>query len=149
MLVFQVDLFSASGVLPRNLLEVAERQKDILYSSRTRLNTDVAKRERRMHQAIERLLDKLPAEMKDDPDVRFIRDNAHRMAPMSIVHLIYRQKPYETQAKDYEFSRVSMLEHWQAGLNDTRRTLQHEREWLRPPQELVGIRTFDIIRDFD
>lgn len=149
MLVFQVDLFSASGVLPRNLLEVAERQKDILYSSRTRLNTDVAKRERRMQQAIERLLDKLPGEMKDDPDVRFIRDHAHRMAPMSIVHLIYRQKPYETQAKDYEFSRVSMLEHWQSGLNDTRRTLQHEREWLRPPQELVGIRTFDILRDFD
>lgn len=71
------------------------------------------------------------------------------MAPMSIVHLIYRQKPYETQAKDYEFSRVSMQEHWQSGLNDTRRTLQHERQWLRPPQELVGVRTFDILRDFD
>lgn len=149
MLVFQVDLFSALGPLPRNLMEVAERQKDILYSSRTRLNTDVAKRERRMQQAIERLLDKLPDGLKGDPDVRFILDNAHRMSPMSIVHLIYRQKPYETQAKDYEFSRVSMEEHWQSGFKDTRRTLQHEREWLKPPNELVGIRTFDIIRDFD
>ena len=44
----------------------------------------------------------------------------------SIVHLIYRDKHYETQAKDYEFSRVSMMDHWQAGLNDTRRTLRHE-----------------------
>ena len=68
---------------------------------------------------------------------------------MSVVHLIYREKNYETQTKDYEFSRVSMDEHWQAGLNDTRRTLHHESEWLRPPGDLVGVRTFDITRDFD
>ena len=35
MLVFQVDLFSAQGDMPRNLLDVYERHKDILYSSRT------------------------------------------------------------------------------------------------------------------
>ena len=51
---------------------------------------------------------------------------------ISIVHLIYRDKNYETQTKDYEFSRVSMQEHWQTGLNDTRRTLNHEDQWLRP-----------------
>ena len=52
---------------------------------------------------------------------------------MSVVHLIYREKNYETQTKDYEFSRVSMDEHWQAGVNDTRRTLQHEGSgWRRP-----------------
>jgi hypothetical protein len=32
------------------------------------------------------------------------------------LHLIYREKYYETQAKDYDFSRVAMEEHWQAGL---------------------------------
>jgi NTE family protein len=65
------------------------------------------------------------------------------------VHLIYRQKNYETQTKDYEFSRVSMQEHWQAGYKDTRRSLEHEREWLKAPEDLVGIRAFDMIRDFD
>lgn len=149
LLVFQVDLFSASGVLPRNLLDVYERHKDILYSSRTRLNTDVAKRERRLQQAVERLLDRLPEDLKRDPDVQFILANARRPAPLSIVHLIYRQKNYETQTKDYEFSRISMQEHWQAGYKDTKRSLQHEREWLKAPDDLVGIRTFDIIRDFD
>jgi NTE family protein len=149
LLVFQVDLFSASGELPRNLLDVYERHKDILYSSRTRLNTDVAKREHRLQQSIERLLDKLPADFKGDPDVQFILQNAHRIAPMTVVHLIYRQKNYETQTKDYEFSRVSMQEHWQAGYKDTRRSLEHEREWLKAPEDLVGIRAFDMIRDFD
>ena len=68
---------------------------------------------------------------------------------MSVVHLIYREKYYETQAKDYEFSRVTMEEHWQAGLNDTRRTLRHEQLWLEKPSEMEAVRTFDITRDFD
>jgi NTE family protein len=35
-LVFQVDLFSARGVLPRDIQQVLARHKDIVYSSRTR-----------------------------------------------------------------------------------------------------------------
>ena len=45
-LVFQVDLFSARGDLPRDIQDVMARHKDIMYSSRTRYNTDVY---RRMH----------------------------------------------------------------------------------------------------
>ena len=33
MLVFQVDLFSATGEIPRDMPEVLSRQKDIQYSS--------------------------------------------------------------------------------------------------------------------
>ena len=40
LLIFQVDLFSARGPLPASLLEAAEREKDIRFSSRTRMNTD-------------------------------------------------------------------------------------------------------------
>ena len=36
-LVFQVDLFSARGALPRDIQDVLARHKDIMYSSRTRL----------------------------------------------------------------------------------------------------------------
>ena len=43
-LVFQVDLFSARGVLPRDIQDVMARHKDIMYSSRTRYNTDVYRR---------------------------------------------------------------------------------------------------------
>ena len=38
-----------------------------------------------------------------------------------MVHLIHRRKHYETQSKDYEFSRVSMQEHWQAGRDELAR----------------------------
>ncbi len=42
--VFQVDLFSARGVLPRDIHEVLARHKDIICSSRARHDTDVCKR---------------------------------------------------------------------------------------------------------
>jgi NTE family protein len=149
VLVFQVDLFSARGGMPRNMLDVYERHKDILYSSRTRLNTDAARSAQKLRCAVGRLLAKLPASLRDDEDVRFIGGTCASSAHMSVVHLIYREKNYETQSKDYEFSRVSMEEHWQAGVNDTRRTLRHQELWLSPPDDLAGVRTFDITRDFD
>src|SRR4029077_9910725 len=48
LLIFQVDLFSARGPLPISLLEAAEREKDIRFSSRTRMNTD---KNRQLHNA--------------------------------------------------------------------------------------------------
>ena len=55
-LAFQVDLWSALGEVPRNLAEVASRQKDIQYSSRTRANTDQFKRAQRLRAALGSLL---------------------------------------------------------------------------------------------
>ena len=41
------------------------------------------------------------------------------------MHLIYRSKHYEGHSKDYEFSRLTMQEHWRAGCHDATRTLRH------------------------
>jgi NTE family protein len=155
MLVFQIDLFSARGAMPRNIFDVYERQKDILYSSRTRKNTNAFREAQDLRQAVERLLAKLPAAKKREADVEEIErklksgELVRPSASMSVVHLIYREKYYETQAKDYEFSRVSMEEHWQAGLADTRRTLKQEKCWLEPPRDLEAVRTFDLTRERD
>jgi NTE family protein len=149
LVVFQVDLFSARGIMPRSLLDVYERQKDILYSSRTRLNTDVGKNAEQLRRAVERLIEKLPSKLAADPDVQFIQQCSKHSVSMNIVHLIYREKNYETQTKDYEFSRASMEEHWQAGVNDTRRTLRHQDLWLKRGDAMTPVRTFDVTRDFD
>ena len=64
-LAFQVDLWSARGTFPRNLAEVATRQKEIQYSSRTRGGSDrfqVAPRSCAMRLAS--LLEKLPDELQ-------------------------------------------------------------------------------------
>src|SRR5262249_58428500 len=57
---FQVDLFPAHGRFPATMERVNEREKDIRYSSRTRLNTNMDVARRRAAAAALRLADKLP-----------------------------------------------------------------------------------------
>jgi NTE family protein len=144
-LAFQVDLWSARGELPRDLGEVAMRQKEIQYSSRTRANTDHFKRLHRMRAALADLLDKLPPELRQSPEAALLAEAASREV-FKIVHLIYRSRAYEGQSKDYEFSRVSMQEHWQSGYLEAVRTLRHP-EVVRKPPPGTGVTTFDLARD--
>ncbi len=142
-MIFQVDLFPAAGRLPATLGDVAAREKDIRFSSRTRLNTSHAVQRQRMARAVRRLLDKLPPELHDDPDVRELARLHHSPGDMDIVHLIYRSKRYESQTKDFEFSRRSMLEHWQAGVGDMSRTLGDPR-WRNHDPQAEGVHVFDV-----
>jgi NTE family protein len=144
MCVFQVDLFSARGDLPVNLSGVQQRHKDILYSSRTRYNSNMAAEIVNTKQAIRGLLDKLPADLLDDPEVAHLRKVTH-VAPIDIVHLIYRQSSYELESKDYEFSRASVLEHWRCGRQDAHDTLAHP-EWLKSSGASDGVTQYDLTR---
>ncbi len=141
-LVFQVDLFSARGELPQTLAEVVEREKDVRFSSRTRLNTTNELDRYAMAQAAQRLLARLPPELREDPDAKALA-GVRCHCPVDVVHLIYRSKHYETQSKDYEFSRLSMQEHWDAGRDDMARTLKHSR-WLERDRNATGLRVYDL-----
>lgn len=142
LLVLQVDLFSAHGGMPRTISETLERQKDITYSSRTRMNTDALASNMNLQQAIADLIKKLPPALRNDPSVASVcAQLSHK--PIEIVHLIYRDKPYELESKDYEFSRASVDEHWDAGLRDIRNTLDHP-EWLQSASQTNGVTTFDL-----
>ncbi|MGE3829572.1 MAG: patatin-like phospholipase family protein, partial [Parvibaculaceae bacterium] len=73
--IFQVDLFSATGTLPSTLLDAVEREKEIRYSSRTRLITDMMAKRHEMRCALRRLLSKLPKNLRNDPDaIRLAND---------------------------------------------------------------------------
>ena len=145
-LVFQVDLFNARGTLPSDISEVMARHKDILYSSRTRYNTNVFRRVHAWKTRLREALLKMPAELMSDEDRRILEELEHQ-PEMTIFQLIYQQKEYEGHAKDFEFSGVSMREHWQSGLEDTKRTLNH-RDWLVIPPPGGGIVTHDVHNEF-
>jgi NTE family protein len=146
-LVFQVDLFSARGVLPRDIHEVLARHKDIVYSSRTRHNTDVYKRMNNLKTELYKALSKIPEDQLSDQE-RATRDSLVHLPEITILQMIYQQKAYEGDSKDHEFSATSMREHWQSGLEDTRRTLKH-REWLTLPEPGMGIVVHDVHRERD
>jgi NTE family protein len=145
LLIFQVDLFSARGLLPTSLLEAAEREKDIRYSSRTRMNTDKNKQVHNARKAVRDLISKLPDNLQNDPSVEFLREAAKENT-VTVVHLIYRSKNYESSSKDYDFSHVGMVEHWDAGVRDVYLSMRHE-EWLERPQSGETMVTYDLTGD--
>jgi NTE family protein len=146
-LVFQVDLFSARGALPRTIQDVASRQKDILYSSRTRNTTDMHQRLLRWKKRAYHALLKVPEELLSDEE-RTMKEKLADLPEATILQLIYQQKSYEGEAKDYEFSGTSMREHWQSGYEDTKRTLLR-KDWLDMPPPGVGLVTHDVHRDYE
>ncbi|MET1026339.1 MAG: patatin-like phospholipase family protein [Dongiaceae bacterium] len=144
-LTFQVDLWSAKGRLPYDLTEVASRQKEIQYSSRTRAITSHMLQMQKMRQVVQQLMAKLPDAAKNDPDIKAVADLACHRA-YNIVHLIYQSKAFEGHSKDFEFGLGAMREHWQSGLDDIRRTLADPRRLDRPAPEL-GMVTHDVHND--
>lgn len=145
-LVFQVDLFSARGALPRDMADVLARHKDIMYSSRTRYTTDLYGRLHNWKSRLGHALAKIPEQNLTDED-RQLRQQLAHLPSITILHLIYQQKAYEGHAKDYEFSGTSMREHWQSGYEDTKRTLKRH-DWFVLP-EAGGIRIHDVHREHD
>jgi NTE family protein len=146
-LVFQVDLFSARGALPRDIHEVTSRHKDIVYSSRTRHNTDVYRKMNNLKASLYKALLKVP-ESELTPEERLTREKLAHLSGITILQLIYQQKAYEGDSKDFDFSATSMREHWMSGLEDTRRTLMR-RDWLAMPPEGMGIVVHDVHRERD
>ena len=142
LVVLQVDLFNARGEMPHTMAGVMERQKDITYSSRTRMNTDALAANMNLQQAIADLITKLPANLRKDPSVLAVQSQLTH-EPIDIFHLIYRDKPYELESKDYEFSRAAVEEHWESGVRDMRSTLAHP-ELLRADATVNGVTTFDL-----
>ena len=141
-LAFQIDLWSARGEFPRNLVESELRQKEIRFSSRTRAATDQFKRKQLIRHAAAKLLDKLPKDVRQTPEAEILAAEADEKV-YNLIQLIYHAKAYEGTSKDYEFSRRTMEEHWNSGYSDAVRTLRHP-EVLRRPNGSDGVFTFDL-----
>jgi NTE family protein len=141
-LAFEVDLWNARGELPKDMVAVEVRHKEIIYSSRNRAATDRYKYVQKLRIALARLLKQLPEELRNGDDAKLLLGEADDKV-CNIVHLIYRARPYEGIAKDFEFSRRTMEEHWRTGYSNARQTLANP-EVLVLPDRLEGVRTFDI-----
>jgi NTE family protein len=90
LLIFQVDLFSARGVLPRDMDDVLARQKDIQLSSRIRLVTDYFRDKHDRDLMAKKLLAKIPDDKLtgDEPE---LKARLAHMPEATILELIYQQ----------------------------------------------------------
>ena len=141
-LAFQIDLWSARGELPRDMIEVDVRMKDIRYSSRTRMGTDQFRKAQALRRAAAKLLAEIRPEIRQTPEAELIASEADDKV-YNIIQMIYCARSYEGASKDYEFSRRTMEEHWKAGYSDMQRTLAYP-EVLQRPTSPDGVFTFDL-----
>jgi NTE family protein len=144
-LIFQVDLWSASGSPPGDFLDVTERTKDIQYSSRTRAITDMVADRQRHARLIKELLAYVPPDVLNTDPLLHLAEEAADGSAINVVHLIYRNKPYEGHYKDYEFSIETMEEHWRCGLEDICDSFSHV-DWFDVPSREQGVITHDVHR---
>jgi len=105
-LTFQVDVFQAQGPLPSNLDEVAERDKDIRYSSRTQICSDAFRDRHEVRHAINELHKLLPPDLANTEQAKRLYEHGC-VTEMDIVQLVYRPSEPEGASKDHEFSRAS------------------------------------------
>jgi NTE family protein len=141
-LIMEVDLFKATGELPRNVDQVMERTKDIQYSSKQRVNIEHAKELGELRDALMRLLSKLPSDLQADSDAQKLASICDNRK-WTIARLINQRLPNVSQTKDYEFSRATVEDHWAAGLEDVRRSIAN-REWIKPTEFGQGVRFYDL-----
>ena len=145
MTIFQIDLFSARGPIPKTLFDVQMREKEIRYSSRTRLNTDYFKVLQSLRRAVRRLDSLVSDEVKAGFDWKLLSSFSCNAA-VTLVHLIHRRAAYSTQSNDYEFSRYTINEHWQAGRADVESTLGSDAWKNRePPKD--GVLVLDCTKE--
>jgi len=144
-LAFQVDLWSATGDVPTHVGAIGERTKDIQFSSRTRMVTDTLSRSQHYRRVLREVLEKVPVALRQTDSWCKLAEEIACNKHYNVVHLIYRDKAYETEYKDFQFGAPTMREHWSSGLDDIRDTLKHE-SWLDMPSGDSGFITHDIHR---
>ncbi|RTL03034.1 MAG: patatin-like phospholipase family protein [Proteobacteria bacterium] len=144
VLCFMFDLFSASGPLPHSMDGMLERIKDIQYSSHSKRSNAIYATTQNLSHAIRFLGDKLPPEVRNDPQVQEVLKlgHAHRL---DLVHVIYHStRGTELHSKDYNFSAETAQIHYQQGYDITKQLIQREaKQWDKYHSEGTTIYTID------
>jgi NTE family protein len=98
--------------------------KPPVFALSTRAITDRFKNAHRLQHAFASLFDQLPDVLKNLSKPKPLSSAIDRKV-YNIVHMIYHTQSYESDSRDYEFSRLSMNNHWKHGYRDALHTLAH------------------------
>ena len=142
MCIFQVDLFPAPEAMSRNHLRcLPPREGNPLFQPHP-IQHQLGQRHLRLHMAARRLAAKLPEALRDDPGC----SNSDRKG-RGWLDFNHPSHPPATSNRNpvegFEFSRLSMNEHWEAGSQDVECTFDHE-DWKKRVKPREGIAVYDL-----
>ena len=137
-LIFSVNMWHSKGAEPKSVWQVLGRQKDIQYASRVESHIARQAQIHRLRHVIRELVKRIPADQKDDPEIKDLAEYGCRTT-MHLVRLLAPSLDHEDHTKDIDFTRAAISTRWQAGYADTRRVLE-QKPWqcdIDPLQAVV------------
>jgi NTE family protein len=135
--VFAVQIWHTQGPEPKSVAQVLNRQKDIIFASRTKSHIPRQAQLHQMRHVVRELVEMLPKQLRDTPAARELASYGCGTV-MHIVEINAPQFDGEGYSRDIDFSRASIQERWQAGYADTRRMIAR-RPWEEPVDPKVGV----------
>ncbi|UUZ49701.1 DUF3734 domain-containing protein [Massilia sp. B-10] len=123
---FMVDLWSADGAEPVTMDEVATRQKDVTFASRSQRHIDDYAVTHAMQRKLRDMYARLPKASRTPEDERELLALGCD-ATLHIVRLPYAGRDWHMAAKDVNFSKGSIEWRWDQGYKDAMRALKHLR----------------------
>ncbi len=127
MKIYIVDLFPKAQPLPNNLPGVLARRKDILYSDKTGSDLRVCEQQNEALAIIQELVDQL-----DPETAQRIRQTGRyqravqQACRVEITRFVHRGEAFESESKDYDFSRGTIQEHIRFGYEQAQAILARE-----------------------
>ncbi len=123
--VFMVDLFPKNGRLPHTLMDVMERQKEILYSDKTEGDAQFCGLSNDVLLLIQELLGHLDEATKTKirRSERYRRIQCHN-CPVEVTRIVHLDEPDEFESKDYDFSKEAIEHHLALGYRNAIETLR-------------------------
>jgi NTE family protein len=121
-LCFMVDLWSAEGPEPCTLDEVQTRQKDVMFTSRSKRHIEDYVNKHKMQNKLRELYALLPESAKSEQ----YSDELRALGCGSIMHIVrlpYAGRDWHMASKDINFSKGSIDWRWEQGYQDAIRAV--------------------------
>jgi NTE family protein len=139
--VFSVQIFPIAGAEPESVWQVLNRQKDIQFASRTDSHIPRQEHIHQLRHMVRELVRMMPERQRNSPEVQQIAGYGCGTL-MHIVRINARPQKNEDYLRDLDFTAAGVRRRWQAGYDDTMRTLEWV-PWETPIDPMVGVAVHD------
>jgi NTE family protein len=134
--VFAVHIWNPEGSEPQTLWQVANRQKELQYSSRAVSHIMRQKQIHRLRHIIAELSARLPEAVRKRDELRELAGYGC-LTRMHVVRLLAPQLAGEDHTKDIDFSASGIRARWDAGFEHTSKILRRS-PWLENTDPVEG-----------
>src|SRR5580692_8641940 len=139
--VFSVQIFPIAGTEPESVMQVLSRQKDIQFASRADSHIPRQEHIHQLRHMVRELVRMMPEAQRETPEVKEIAGYGCGTM-MHVIRLNAAPLEHEDYLRDIDFSPDAIRQRWQAGYNDTVRTLAR-KPWEIPIDPMMGVAVFD------